>query len=604
MKKWAFKFLLITAVTLSTVCDGQTLVHYMVREVDTVYDMKPDASWKRTTFFFPNYDEWRQLQKAYRLSATATVTLSGRLPAREVNKARLYLRVHTGNIGKIKIRIAESKEEIPITYSRDGFQFPEGIDIGRFLTVNGRQPGSLAVHLSCEAVDTGKPMSLVLGEMMVCTDRIARHISPVGIFQQAPFANASAGGRLTLTPFDSYGNYIHYPAGEKEEASKAALVVSDSTKDSRLLLGETLLALLDNYPFYTERGQVKTQVLQEVKSTIDNTPGPSICALADTLNRYLLRHFNDPHFFIRSACAAPASLQSPLQVYPLHGSIQVAAVLDDTLKPVIPLGSRIRSINDSIIGNDATVADVNRLLRCKSGTLVKLAFLSPEGKEEQVTYRIADRYKVPANMMPANLMFRKINDSTAYYKINRIDARLPTDFASRLDSINTASRLVIDFRGCGGGDLLAGATFLSYIIQRPFRYFDLTEVKGTATDSVIVRTNPAPFHYRNDGHIILLVDKNTACTAELLIHNLKSWKQGTQIWGKEGTRGALAIIHDISMPDGSTGIGTNALGNWKILLDGKSIEGRGILPDNQVRIDNITDLQPYDDKVLQMAIRP
>ncbi|WP_212004687.1 S41 family peptidase [Chitinophaga sp. HK235] len=583
-------------------CHAQTLVHYMVKETDTVYEMKPGNSSRETAFFFPNYDEWKQLETGYVMPADTTVMLSEYASVKDINKAILYLRVHSVNISKIKIRIDTSKEELLMTFIRDGYQFPDGVDIGRLLT-GGDQTGPLPVHLSCEPVNAGKPMSFILGEMMVCSDRVTRHISPVGIFQQAPFANASVSGGLTLTPFDSYGNYIHYPAGEKEEASKAALVISDSTKDTRLLLGQTLLALLDNYPFYTERRLIKEQVLQEVKSTIDHTGSLSVCEMVDTLNRYLLSHINDPHFFIRSACATTVPLQSPLQVYSVNGSVQVAAVMDDTLRSMVPPGSRIRKINGTVVREDASVSEVNRLLRRKSGEQVTLTFLSPAGKEATVTYRIADKYRMPANMMPANLAFRKINDSTTYYKINRIDARLPTDFASRLDSINSTSRLVIDLRGCGGGDLLAGATFLSYIIHKPFRYFDLVAVNGNATDSVMVRANPAPFHYRDDGRIILLVDKNTACTAELLIHNLKTWKQGTQVWGKEETKGALAIIHDISMPDGRTGIGTNALGNWKILLDKKSIEGTGIRPDNTVLIEKVNDLQPYEDKVLQMAIR-
>lgn len=613
MKKWAYKILpntsrttFIAGITLivyfigGNVCVAQTLVHYKVREMDTVYEMKADASLKETNIFFPNYDEWKELRKGYELPHNATLTLVKQDAMLSGSRPLLYIRVYSKNVKQIRVKMGDGEEQLLLPFTRDGYQFPEGVDIRSLMA--DKQPSRAVVHLICEPAYPGKKMLLVLGEMRVCTDRVADYLSPVKIFQQSPFANPPDNAAYKLSPFESYGYYTHYPAGEVEEATKAALFISDTTRDAKSLLGLALLGLLGNYPFFAEKHLVKEQVVEEVQHMLDRTRMLPLCGVVDTLNQYLLTHFNDPHFFIRSDCNTKAQVLSPIQVYPINGKIEVAAVLDDTLKNIIPLGSRVTGIDGSRIGERSSAAEVNRLLRRKSGELIAVSFDLPGGKLAEITYRIAERYKTPDNMMPVNLQYRKLNDSTAYYKINRIDARLPTDFASRLDSINGASRLVIDLRSCGGGDLLAGAEFLSYIIGHSFRYFDLVEVNGNREDSTIVRANPSPFHYRKDGRIILLVDRNTACTAELLIHNLKTWKSGTTIWGKEGTRGALAIIHDISLPTGNIGIGTNAIGNWKMLLNKKSIEGIGIPPDRVVRIENIYDLQPYNDKVLQLAI--
>ena len=591
---------IVSGLFIPEKCCAQTVIDYAIRETDLMYALRPDSALKETATFFPNYDEWKELHSGYEVPDHAVITLSKEGTQDGGSGPFLYARVFSRNIRKVTFRIGNSDEQLVLAVVRDGYQFPDGLDMGAQALAG--LPLKVFVHVSYEPIDPQKSSSLVLGDMSISTSRIVKYLSPIKVFRHPPFDNPRSAAAYKLTPFDSYGNYVHYPEGEVEEASKAAMFISDSTGDTKTLLGRTLLALLNNYPFYREKNLVRKQVLKEVRSTLLRSHAMSLCTMVDTLNQYLAARFGDPHFFIRSACNIKGPGLSPIQVYQINGQLEVAAVLDDTLKNSIPLGSKLLKIDGVEVSERASATDVNRLLRKRSGEFVRVGLLLPAGTAAEISYRIADKYKIPANMMPSNLLFRKLNDSTAYYKINRIDARLPTDFASWLDTINTTTRLVLDLRGCGGGDLLAGAEFLSYMLRRSFRYFDLVEVNGTKRDSVIVQSNPAPFGYRADGKIILLVDKNTACAAELLINSLSSCRKGTTIWGKEKTMGALSIIQDISLPADNIGIGTNALGNWKILLNGKSIEGKGIEPDRTVNIETVYDLQPYNDKVLRLAI--
>jgi C-terminal processing protease CtpA/Prc len=322
------------------------------------------------------------------------------------------------------------------------------------------------------------------------------------------------------------------------------------------------------------------------------------------LNTFLITKVKDPHFFIDCKLTNIKRPLSPIAVARINERYQVAAVFDDSLRSLLPTGSIILKVDDTKVGKHIPeIARLNQLIRKVPGEEVTLSFKTPNGKYQSLHYKIKDRYTIPSTFRPVNLALRPLNDTTIYYKINQVNTELTLDFVSKLDTINKRKKLILDFRGCGGGDVIAGAQFLSFFTDGPFKYFDFIPLDSERKDSVIVQGNTSPFRYRKDGRIIILADNNTACTAELIIYRLRQMKNyAVTFIGKENTKGALALLTEIMLPAKDVSIGTNAMITGKILLDGKSIENIGIRPDIYVQVNEVADLQPYNDLVLKTAI--
>ncbi|MDE3250668.1 MAG: hypothetical protein KGO82_18545, partial [Bacteroidota bacterium] len=393
------------------------------------------------------------------------------------------------------------------------------------------------------------------------------------------------------------------PVDQREEDFKGSLFLEDSLKSSRDLLSDIFIPLLENYAFYAERHLKKEEVIEKAVSVLDRSKRAGLCDLVDSLNRFIVTELREPHFYIKSACYNRKAEKTAMYVFPIQGRQLVAGVFDDSLSMHVPLGSELTEVNgQEITKEDLNPKDVNALLKGIPGKQVHVT-IRPEGQTARtVSYVLKDKYRIPAGFSPANFDFRYLNDSVAYYKISKINPELPLDFASRLDSINGRAKLILDFRNNGGGDFLAGAEFLSFIIGHKFTYFDFEAFPSGHRDSVVVRENATPFHYRPDGKLVLLVDGSTACIAELVVYTLKTRYKNVVVVGREHSRGALAFIYEINFPKDNIVVATNCLDTGKFLLGGQSIEGKGIKPDIPVEIQSVLDLQPYQDKVLKVAI--
>src|SRR4051812_28866932 len=128
MKKWESKLSLNDLIMLRPVfiitllfaipagilttgkCLAQTLVYYGVKESNKVYALHPDSSFKETSIFFPNYDEWHELSKGYEVRVPAVITLAATGATDSGSIPFLYARVYSKNVRKITFRIGNSDE--------------------------------------------------------------------------------------------------------------------------------------------------------------------------------------------------------------------------------------------------------------------------------------------------------------------------------------------------------------------------------------------------------------------------------------------------------------------------------------------------------------
>jgi C-terminal processing protease CtpA/Prc len=581
--------------------EAQPLAFYKVREIKKAFTIAGDGT-QETAFFFPHAEEFGPLNKGYAIKAPGQIVLSGKTDGVPTPETVLFVRLYTRNISKVRFSVpgGEEKKPIEIPVAKDGYQLPAFLRAEKLLPLPG-DPAALKISYSLS--DSSRPFTLVIGDLWIGEEHIADRLSPSDIFVHAPFANAVRQTAWQWSPFDSYGECAYFPVDQKEENFKGSIFIHDSSQTSNQLLSGILLPLLDHYPFYAARGVRKDSLRQSAAAFLRRHQNLPLCPFIDSINTFLRTSLHDPHFSIRGACDNRKALRTPLYAYYLKGRYRIAGIFDDSLKTRVSLGTELLAVDGKLLDTARTGArDINGLLRKLPGEKVNITVRHPDGRVEDLAWQVKDKYKIPATFSPGNLDMKFIGDSICYYRIGKINMELPLDFASRLDSINTRKKLILDLRGNGGGDFLAGAQFLSYLIGRSYHYFDYEDVRTGKIDSVIIKANQTPFHYRPDGRIILLVDESTACIAELLVHTLRARRNNVVVVGRESTRGALAFIYEINLPKDNVVIATNCLDTGRFLLDGRSIEEKGISPDLRVVIEQIDDLQPYRDKVLSTAI--
>lgn len=580
----------------------QTLAYYKSRKLHIRYSIRESTELPKVDFYFPRFDDFAPLPYGYNVTSPAEIQLAVDGSKEEFSEIIVFTRFFTRNIAKVFVSAAGGNcpERVEIEFHKDGYQVPGMNSIGCMVTAIKERP---SLRISYTLIDSTRPFVLMIGDLWIGANTIEKFLSPSAMFVQFPFANAKVQKTFPNSPFDSYGECAYFPKNQKEEDFKGVIFVEDSVKNSAQLLSEIFIPLLQKYPFYRIRNINKKLFIERARLLIQRTRALPLCSYIDSLNNFLSKNLKDAHFSIRSSCSNKRAEKTPLYAYPINGHHVIAGVFDDSLRNSIPLGSEIVKIDEEVIdGVNYDGRDINALLKKLPGQKVNIVVKIPDGRNEQVTYSIKEKYKIPPAFSPGNFVWKVINDTVAYYKINKINSELPLDFVSKLDSINTKKKLILDFRNNGGGDFLAGAQFLSYFINHRFTYFKYEDVNTNIIDSVVVNENRSPFHYRADGKIILLIDESTACIAELVVHTLRTKRNEVTIIGREPSRGALSFIYEINLPKDNIVIATNSLDTGRFLLGGKSIEGKGISPDVRVVMNSVRDLQPYEDKVLTTAI--
>ncbi|PTT37407.1 hypothetical protein DBR28_09870, partial [Chryseobacterium sp. HMWF028] len=384
------------------------------------------------------------------------------------------------------------------------------------------------------------------------------------------------------TPFLS-GELSSFPKNVTREIFKGRIEVSNiGNTDNKEVLAETLLLLLEDYPFYDVKKIDKNEFLKSSKLFLDKNKYLSKCEFIDSINSYLRHSIDDPHFRVGSACDKPKKI-TPVYVYPIGDRYAVSAIFDEEVQKKMPLGSTLLKINDQVLNKNLNYREINdELLKQPIKSRVSLEFKKPSGELDNIVYYIKDKYEITENFKPKNLYVKKLNDSVVYFKINKITYDLNMAYLNNFNIINQSKGLVLDLRGCTGGDFLAASQFLSYFIGNEFVFFNYGYVQADDKNAVIVnKSKDTSYNYHQKGQLILLVDADTACVAEMIAHALIKYRKDTShiVSKDKHTAGALSFAYEMNLPEGIM-ILTNALGDKrKIYLDNTIIEDKGITPD-------------------------
>lgn len=586
-------------------CFSQTLAYYKTSKYIKNYIWVPDANLKPSRLSFSAFNDMESLPESFIIpDQTVLVFLKKDRPDKTAS-LNLVFRCFIENISSADFKITDHKShefKQTVKFNNQGYQAPFFLNFDSLLVFDKKD---LKIEISYKKLDEKRTTKFVLGDAWLGNNKIEKHLSPSEIFLNAPYSNINLKTRAQLTPFESAGQYAHFPVKQYEEYYKSNVFIENPSVKSENLLSEVFLSLLKAYPFYKERNLNKDQIISKAEILLhDNS---SFCDRIAKINTFLNTEVRDPHFSIRSKCTIKpvTALVTPFYCYNFNNKAIVSAILDSELEEKIPLGSEILEINHKKVNlnQDFTIDRLNQSLKNAPGEKMTINFARPEGGLNEISYILKPKYiiskKYSGNKGDGYVF---LNDSTAYYKINSINDHSVTTFISNLDSINTKKNLVLDLRNCGGGDFLAGARLLSSIVHKSFKYFDFEEVATGKLDSIIVNGNLSPLNFRKDGKISFIINRSSACVTELLASCLKRELRDVKIIGSENSIGALSFTYQVVLPDEDASFTTNAISPGKILVNGKSIETKGITPDICVKLEKVEDLAPYKDKVLQAAV--
>ena len=156
--------------------------------------------------------------------------------------------------------------------------------------------------------------------------------------------------------------------------------------------------------------------------------------------------------------------------------------------------------------------------------------------------------------------------------------------------------LVIDLRGNGGGYVDALTRLVSHFFDKEIKIGDLKGRKETKAE-VAKKRSESPFA----GHVIVLVDGNSASASELFARVMQLEKRGTVLG--DNTAGAVMTSKSYDHEIGVGRVlyfGTSVTISDVVMTDGKSLEHVGVTPD-EVVVPTGADLASFKDPVLSRA---
>ena len=263
------------------------------------------------------------------------------------------------------------------------------------------------------------------------------------------------------------------------------------------------------------------------------------------------------------------------------GKLKIIAPLKDSpaekagLKP----GDLILAINGSST-LDLSLSEAVKKIRGKIGTKVVLTILR-EGWEKPKDFEIVrGLIKVPT----LDLKFEKVDGKKiAILSLYTFNPNLSQAFYKKAFEIifENPEGMILDLRNNTGGYLDVAIEIASWFLEKG--KVIVKEVFPDGNENVFRSKREGIF---SDFPLVVLVNKGTASAAEILAGALKDHQKAILVGEKTFGKGSVQQVRTLS--DGSFLKVTVAL--WE-LPSGKIIEGKGLLPDFEVKNEEEKDLQ-------------
>jgi carboxyl-terminal processing protease len=228
-----------------------------------------------------------------------------------------------------------------------------------------------------------------------------------------------------------------------------------------------------------------------------------------------------------------------------------------------------------------------------TGGRVHAAFLDGAGKTVELDLALAPprgESAVFGNLPQQHVWFEsKRIGSVAYLRFNMfLDlVHVMGEFESIIKGCTSCSGLIIDLRGNPGGIGGMAMGMAGFLVDRPNQRLGVMQTRDVSLNFVI---NPRPVVF--SGPVAVLMDACSASTAEIFAGGLKDLGRA-RVFGTRSAAAALPWVIEL-LPNGD-GF-QYAMANY-ISAGGKALEGNGVEPDVEVKLDRASLLAGRDSVV-------
>jgi carboxyl-terminal processing protease len=314
--------------------------------------------------------------------------------------------------------------------------------------------------------------------------------------------------------------------------------------------------------------------------------------------------------------ARPYRLDYGYRMAPVGDAILVTRVRPGTdAEAKVHPGDRVLSIDGGALSR-ANMFQAEYLLNTLSPRqTTQLKLSNPAGAEREVA---VDTKVVPGRQLrnltgagaseELNDMIREQQADERQYRQQYVEMgdvmiwKMPVFFleASEIDRLFAVARkhstLILDLRGNPGGLVAAAVRLLGNLFDHDVKIADRVTRKGRSVIGAKGRGTSA-----FTGKLIVLVDSESASSAEIVARVVQLEKRGTVIGDRSAGAVMEALIYPFAQGDEVVILYNVAVTEADLLMtDGKSLEGAGVVPD-QLALPTAADLAAGRDPVLARA---
>ncbi len=213
------------------------------------------------------------------------------------------------------------------------------------------------------------------------------------------------------------------------------------------------------------------------------------------------------------------------------------------------------------------------------GSHARVAFLDGNGSRVERTFQRAEPAGAPTQFgflppMVVDIESTRLRQDTGYFRFNAFldPAKLMARFRESVADCLKCRGFVIDVRGNPGGLAILAPTMAGFFIDKPD-----TKLGTLYQRNLTLKLTVNPRLEMFKGRLAVLVDAASVSTSEILAGGLQDLKRG-RIFGTRTAGAALPSMIE-RLPNGD--LFQYAIANY-ISEGGKSLEGRGVIPDTLV----------------------
>jgi carboxyl-terminal processing protease len=212
-------------------------------------------------------------------------------------------------------------------------------------------------------------------------------------------------------------------------------------------------------------------------------------------------------------------------------------------------------------------------------TTVNINFYDKDGmrKESVIKRKSRGRASVAMDAMPpyyVEFEAKQLQNNIGYVRFNHWAEPADSNFIAFLDSMRAKRGLIIDLRGNPGGFLSVVHTITKHLLKNKTRVSSW----NFRNQRVEYSFDPVPGAYR--GPVVILMDVRSTSSSEYFAGSMQSIKRAVIVG--ERSPGYLLIANWKKLLNGASFMYAFA---QPIMPDGKMIEGNGVVPDIEVRLD-------------------